>query len=247
MCQAKIHSSISRIPGVKNIEVYTASRLTHLPVPAFIKSFNTSFPHPMPWRISLLPYGVMPQLHNMLLTNKSPRASPLPDSARTKRRGKNGTPSAHGCASQPTSKASETPTPFYRYLITRSAQAALQLTTSLSTREVWSNTSAPWVRSLRPWGIHTRDSTQWAPSTFVWDNSFRPIRRKILPPEGYLPSLYPSSTEWTQHPKVAPQENKQSHTSPVSHSSSSSDPENTAPAVQTPSPPTSPSTTSSSL
>ena len=40
--QAKIHASITRITGVENIEADAASILTHLPVPAFLKSFNTS-------------------------------------------------------------------------------------------------------------------------------------------------------------------------------------------------------------
>ena len=39
--QAKIHASIKRIPGVENIKADAASRLTHMPVHAFLKSFNT--------------------------------------------------------------------------------------------------------------------------------------------------------------------------------------------------------------
>ena len=50
--QAKIHASITRIPGVENIETNAASRLTHLPVHAFLKSFNTSFPQLTPWWLS---------------------------------------------------------------------------------------------------------------------------------------------------------------------------------------------------
>ena len=75
--QAKIHASINSIPGVENIEADAASRLTHLPVHTFIQSFNTSFPHPMPWWLPFLPSGVTPRLHTMLLTNHSPKASPL--------------------------------------------------------------------------------------------------------------------------------------------------------------------------
>ena len=42
--QAKIHASITSIPGVENIEANAASRLIHLLVPEFLKSCNTSFP-----------------------------------------------------------------------------------------------------------------------------------------------------------------------------------------------------------
>ena len=100
--QAKIHASISCIPVVENIKSDAALRLTHLPVPVFLKSFNTSFPQPTPWRLYLLPSGVTPRLHTMLLTKQSPKAFPLPDSTRTTLRGNNGTPSSHGYAS-PTS------------------------------------------------------------------------------------------------------------------------------------------------
>ena len=75
--QAKIHASIKRIPGVENIEADASSQLTHLPVHTFIKSFNTYFPQPTPWRLSHLPSGVTPRLHTMLLTKQSPKASPL--------------------------------------------------------------------------------------------------------------------------------------------------------------------------
>ena len=44
MRQAKIHASITRIPGVEKIEADADSRLTHLTAPTFLKSFNTSFP-----------------------------------------------------------------------------------------------------------------------------------------------------------------------------------------------------------
>ena len=52
-CQAKIHASIKRIPRVENIEADAASRLTHLPVHDFLKSFNTFILQPTPWRLSL--------------------------------------------------------------------------------------------------------------------------------------------------------------------------------------------------
>ena len=72
-------------------------------------------------------------------------------------------PSAHGCASQPTYKSSMTPYPSYRSFLTTSAQASLRKTTSPPTREAWSNTSAPWDRSLQTWGPQTQDSTHWDP------------------------------------------------------------------------------------
>ena len=128
-----------------------------------------------------MPSVVTPRLHTMLLTNQSPKASLLPDWAKTTQRGNNGTPSAHGCASQPTYKASRTQSPSYKSSLTRSAQASLQPITSPSTNEVWSNISAPWDRSLQPWGGQTQDSPPWAPSIFDWDNSLRPKQKKILP------------------------------------------------------------------
>ena len=42
--QAKTRASIKRILGVENIAADAALRLTHLPVRAFLKSFNNSFP-----------------------------------------------------------------------------------------------------------------------------------------------------------------------------------------------------------
>ena len=128
--QANIHAYINRIPGVENIETYAASRLTHLLVHTFIQSFNTSFPHPTPWRLSLLAYRVTPRLHTMKLTKKSSKASPLLDYAKTTRRGNSATTSAHVCASQPISEASGTRYTSYKYLLTRSARAYLRPTTS---------------------------------------------------------------------------------------------------------------------
>ena len=116
--QAKIHASIKRIPGVENIEADVASRLTHLPVHALLKSFNTSFPQPTPWRMSLLTSGVTPRLHTMLLTKQSPKASPLQNCAKTTHFGNSGTPSAHGCTSHTTSKISATRSPSYRSSLT---------------------------------------------------------------------------------------------------------------------------------
>ena len=118
--QASIHASITRIPGVKNIEADAHSGLTHLPVPAFLKSFNTFFPHLMPWRLSFLTSGVTRRLHNKLITKQSTKASPLTNYARTTQCVKNGIPSAHCCAYQPNYKASGTRSPSYISLITRS-------------------------------------------------------------------------------------------------------------------------------
>ena len=67
-------------------------------MPAFLKSFITSFPYSTPWRLYLLPSGLTPKLHTMPLIKKSPKAFPLPDFANTTQRGDNGTPSAYGCA-----------------------------------------------------------------------------------------------------------------------------------------------------
>ena len=160
--QAKIHVSIKRIPGVENIEADAALRLTHLLVHAFIKSFNTSFPRPTPWQLSLLTSGVTPRLHIMLLTNYSPKASPLQYYAMTTQPGNSGTPSAHGCKFPTTSKASRTRSLSYKYSLTRSAQASWRPTTSPYTSEAWNNTSAPWDRSSRPWGPLTRAAlTTW--------------------------------------------------------------------------------------
>ena len=192
--QDKSHASITCIPGIENIEAYSASRLNHLPVPAFLKSFNTSIPQSTPWQVYLLPSRVTPRIHTMLLIKQSPKDSPLPYCAKTTQSGDNGTPSAHSYASQQTYKASKTQSPSYKYFLTRSAQASLQPTTSLSKNEAWSNTSTPWDRSSRPWGLQTQDCTPWAPSIFAWDNSLRPTRNKILPPEECALSLSPSST-----------------------------------------------------
>ena len=114
-------------------EADATSRLTHLPVPAFLKHFNTTFPQPTPWRLYLLPYRVAPRLHTTIITNNSLKASPLQEYSRITQRGINGTPSSHGCAPQPTYKASVTPHPSYKYFLTRYTQDNLQQTTSPST------------------------------------------------------------------------------------------------------------------
>ena len=69
--QAKIHVSINCIPIVENIEADAASILTPLLLHTFLQSFNTSFPQPTTCRMYLLPSGVTPRLHTMLLTNHS--------------------------------------------------------------------------------------------------------------------------------------------------------------------------------
>ena len=218
----------------------SASRLTQLPVHIFLQSFNTSFPQPTSWRVSLLPSRVTPRLHTMLLTKKSPKASLLLDYEKTPWRGNSGTPSAHGCASQPITEASRTRSSSYKYLLTRSTRVYLMPTTSPSTNEAWNNTSAPWDKSSRPWGPLTQDSTTWAQSTFAWDNSLRQAIKKIVPPEDSASSPSPSSTAWTQLPTVALQETKLSQTLHGSPSSSSSDPRHTVPVGQIPSPPLQP-------
>ena len=177
--QAKIHASIKRIPGVENIEADAALQLTHLPVHAFLKYFNTYFPQPTPWRLSLLPSGVTPRLHIMLLTKQSPKASPLWEYTRTTQHGNGGTPSAHGCTFPTTSKISKTRSPSYRSSLIRSAQASWRPTTSTSTSATWNNTSAPWDRSSLQWGPLTRYSTAWVPSTFAWDDSLQPLLVRI--------------------------------------------------------------------
>ena len=121
----------------------------------------------------LLPSGETPRPHIMLLTKQSPKASPLQDYARTTQHGNSGTPFAHSCTSQTTSRTSKTRSHSYKSLLTRSAQASWQQTTSPSTNEAWSNTSAPWDRSSQPWGPLTQDSTTWAQRTFAWDDSLR--------------------------------------------------------------------------
>ena len=71
----------------------------------------------------------------MLLTKQSLKASPLLDYAKTTRRGNSGTPSAHGCASQPISEAYKTRSSSYKYFLTRSARASLRPTTSPSQKK----------------------------------------------------------------------------------------------------------------
>ena len=141
----------------------------------------------MPWRLSLLTYGVTPRLHTMLLTKYSLKASPLLKFAKTTRRGNSGTPSDHGCASQPISEASGTQYPSYKSSLTMSARVSLRPITSPSTNEAWNNTSAPWDRSSRPWGPLTQESTTWAQSTFAWDDSLRHARKKYPSPRRVFP------------------------------------------------------------
>ena len=68
MPQARIHPSISHITGVENVD---------LSLLAFLQHFRSIFSQPMSWRKSLLPSGVTPLIHTMLITNYSLRACPL--------------------------------------------------------------------------------------------------------------------------------------------------------------------------
>ena len=111
MLQGRTLTSIARIPRVENIELDAASILTHLTVPAFIKYFNTTLLKPTPYSLSLLISGVTLKLHKMLLTKQSLMASPITEPTRIICRGKNWTPSAHGCAYQHTYKVSATQSP----------------------------------------------------------------------------------------------------------------------------------------
>ena len=118
--QAQIHASTSHIPGVKHVEVYAASLLTHLLVPAFLQQFRSTLPQPTPLRLSLFPSGVTPRLHMMLITKQSPTACPLQEYVGKIPHGNSGMPSVHVCTSPQTSKAAATRPPFYKYFITRS-------------------------------------------------------------------------------------------------------------------------------
>ena len=83
MRQAHIHAYIDRITGLDNKEAYAASRITHLTVHDFLKHFCSTFPHPSPWRLCLLPLTARQQLLTMLHVRLSPKSYLLPRSTIT--------------------------------------------------------------------------------------------------------------------------------------------------------------------
>ena len=116
--QAHIHASVNQITGLSNKEAYAASRITHLTVHDFLKHFCSTFPHPSPWRLCLLPLTARQQLCTMLHVRLSPKSYLLPRSTITPQPGGNGTVSADGSKSHPTSTSSRTPCHSVKYLLT---------------------------------------------------------------------------------------------------------------------------------
>ena len=157
-----------------------ASHLTHLPYLKFISHFRTHFPHINPWVLPPLPYGYKHQLTTMLHNKQSPRGSLQPSSRKTPPPGANGGALTAGYKSPPTSRTLRTLFPSSKFSPSTSVPAFCPRKGILS-RSYWSsNTSARSVKSSHQWGPTTPATTAWGSSTFGWDTSWRPIRRRIL-------------------------------------------------------------------
>ena len=216
-----IHAPVDRINGLDNKEEDSSSSLTHLPIHKFLQHLRSTFTHSFPWRLCPLPFAARRRLHTMLHTRLSPKASPLPISTSTERRGVNGTASYNGFKSQSTSTSSKTPCHSLKYSLTRYERDSLQSRIMTIKNKVWINTSAQQSKYSRMWGSQTPNLTEWDPSTFVWSNNLQPTIEKIFCPPQSSTCQSTSSTPSTPSHKAAPTASKPSPTSPGSHYSSS--------------------------
>ena len=182
MQQAHIHMSVERITRLDNKEADTFYRLTHFPVQNFLQHLRFNFPNPSAWILCLLMSAARQRLYIILHMQLSSKASPLPISTRTPNHGANETYSDNGSKSHPTSTISSTPCHYLKIIITSYVRESLHSRRKPFKSGVWSSTSAPWAKYLRPWRPQTLDLIDWAPSILVWDDNLRPTRENILLP-----------------------------------------------------------------
>ena len=174
-----------------------ASRLTHLTNKMFLRHFDLTFPQRNPWCLLTLPSGLRQRL-TYILHIKRCHMDYLPHSSKkTPPPGANGGTSAAVCKPPLTSKIFKTPLLSSIFSLIASVPAFCLRKGNLSRINMLSNTSAGLVKSLHPWGPTTPVTTAWGSSTFGWDASWRPIRRKIILQQEYGPSLLDSSKPWT--------------------------------------------------
>ena len=209
------------------------SRLTHLPERQFIYHLHTHFPYSKPWSLLPIPSGCKQQLTTMLHNNQSPRGYLQPFSIKTPPSGANGSASAAGCKSPPTSKTLRNPFPSSKFSPITSLLAFYLCKGNLSRSNLSINTSNQSVKYLHLWGPTTPDTTAWGSFTLDWDSSWCPIRRRILLQQYCIPSLSALSKPWTPSPRETPQETLPSAISTQSPSSSSSGQANNTRAVPT--------------
>ena len=166
-----------------------ASWITHLSDRKFLSHFRTHFPQRKPWRLLPLSSACRRNLTTMLHNKRSPRVSPQTSSRKTSTPGTNGSTSAAGYKSPPTSKTFKTPFLSSRFSPSASMPALCLRKGNLSRRNLSRNTSARLVKSLHPWGPTTPSTTSWGSSTFFWDAIWHPIRTRILLQQESGPSL----------------------------------------------------------
>ena len=104
--QTNTHFSVSRISGTENKDAETALHLPHLPVSSLLQYFNSSFLHPNPRCLRILPCDENHRLCMMIHTKRSPQGFLIPLSERTTCNGVSGKPIVPGYAPPKSSKKS---------------------------------------------------------------------------------------------------------------------------------------------
>ena len=145
--------------------VDAASRLTHLPDRKFLSHFRTNFQMSKPWRLITLPSAYRRNLTTMINNKESPIFYLQPCSRSKPQPGANGSASAAVWKSRLVLKALNNQFLFSRFM---------------PISDWLSNTSDRLVKHLHQWGPTTTATTVSGNSTFGWDASLSPIRRRVL-------------------------------------------------------------------
>ena len=135
--------------------------------------------------------------NTLLHTHMSPKASTKPRSTKTPQPCGNGTASAYGYKSYPTSMESRILCHSFKTLLTRYAYENLHSRRRLFKNEAWINTSAPWAKSMRSWGPQTPNSIEWAPTTCSLKEKRSSSHKS--PPTTYLHSPHPGHCRTRRH------------------------------------------------
>ena len=171
-------------------------RLNHLIDRQFVSLFRTHFPQIKPLRLPPLLSRYNQQLTINLHNKQSPKGSLLPSSIKTPSPGSNGSASAVGSKSPPTSRTLRTPFPSSKFSPSASVMAFCMRKGNLSRSDQLSNTSARSVKYSHLWGTTTPGTTAWGISNFGWDASWNPIRRRIILQQECGPSLLGGSSSF---------------------------------------------------
>ena len=160
--------------------VDAASRLTHLPDRKFLSHFRTNFQKSKPWRLITLPSAYRRHLTTMINNKESPIFYLQPCSRSKPQPGANGSASAAVWKSRLVLKALNNQFLSSRFLPCVSVMAFCTRKGKSSISDWLSNTSDRLVKSLHQWGPTPPATTVSGNSTFGWDASLSPIRRRVL-------------------------------------------------------------------